>query len=334
MTKINGKEEYNFSSNEIEQNIHKLSQLGITEFSIHDEEIAKNKQKLIKLMKLFASKAPDVYVSFFVDANVIDKELIQAASQVFCSLDIPLKASQKGDKVLFDKKFYAKKAALLNNSALVFGFVLDYAILPNDTLKLFLERLDFAIEQYPNHIDFPQTQDSSQSATAKVTGLFSAKDIRYARDVSFACRTFYSSGRAVTWMNSLLQPLRIHPSKFFSDFAEWQRCNNCDFKSGFVPEVQNHQEIEKMQLLFLEQKFEEKNHFELIPLINDIVKLNGAMSRLIAENVESKINTMYHPDDIFGPESLDILSFHENVCQQPCQVQLKIENNDIKINVL
>ena len=42
MTKINGKEEYNFSSNEIEQNIHKLSQLGITEFSIHDEEIAKN----------------------------------------------------------------------------------------------------------------------------------------------------------------------------------------------------------------------------------------------------------------------------------------------------
>ena len=145
-------------------------------------------------MKLFASKAPEVYVSFFVDANVIDKELIQAASQVFCSLDIPLKASQKGDKVLFDKKFYAKKAALLNNSALVFGFVLDYAILPNDTLKLFLERLDFAIEQYPNHIDFPQTQDSSQSATAKVTGLFSAKDIRYASDVAFACRTFYSSG--------------------------------------------------------------------------------------------------------------------------------------------
>ena len=51
MTKINGKEEYNFSSNEIEQNIHKLSQLGITEFSIHDEEIAKNKQKLIKPRK-------------------------------------------------------------------------------------------------------------------------------------------------------------------------------------------------------------------------------------------------------------------------------------------
>ena len=46
MTKINGKEEYNFSSNEIEQNIHKLSQLGITEFSIHDEEIAKNKYDL------------------------------------------------------------------------------------------------------------------------------------------------------------------------------------------------------------------------------------------------------------------------------------------------
>ena len=45
MTKINGKEEYNFSPDEIEQNIHKLSQLGITEFSIHDEEIAKNKQK-------------------------------------------------------------------------------------------------------------------------------------------------------------------------------------------------------------------------------------------------------------------------------------------------
>lgn len=314
--------EYNFTSDEIETQISHLSEKGITEFSIHDENISGNKKRILKIFELISQYAPEVFVSILIDVNIIDKQIVSSASQIFCSIDIPLKCFEKGGKLLFDKKLYANKARLLNDYGLVFGFHITYGQIPGDSLKAFMDRLDFAVQQYPNHIDFPQTENEEMEQTAKVTGLYSAKDIRYSRDVAFACRTFYSSGRAVPWMLSVLKPLKIYPSKFFADFAEWQRCNNCDFKSGFVPEAEKHLSIEKMQLLFLDLKMEEKHCVIYKSLIHDLVTINGAMSRLAGEGEESTLNTSYNPDDLFGPESLDLISFHENVCMEECKVKI------------
>ena len=299
-----------------------LKSKGITEFSIHDPAVAKDKRRILKIINLVAQQAPEVFVSILADAQSIDREVAAAATQIFCSFDIPLECTGKGGKLLFDKKYYAGKARLLNDFGLVFGFMLTYAVCPEDTLKAFLDRFDFAVQQYPNHIDFPQTMNEEQQKTAAVTGCFSAKDIRYARDVSFACRTFYTSGRAVPWFLSVLKPLRIYPSRFFADFAEWQRCNNCDYKSGFVPEAAEHKEIEKMQLLFLDEKYEEKNQHALIPLVHDIVAINGAMSRLAGEGEEAVLVTSYNPDDLLSEEAVDLVSFHENVCMEECKVRI------------
>ena len=314
--------EYKFTSSELESQIATLQEKGITEFSIHDESLAKDKKRLLKIINLLARFAPDIFVSILTDASVIDREIAAAATQIFCSFDIPLEVQSKGDKILFDKKFYSAKARLLNDFGLVFGFQLTYAQMPGDSLKLFLDRLDFALQQYPNHIDFAQTMNSEEEKTAKVTGYFSAQDIRYARDLAFSCRSFYTSGRAVPWFLSVLKPLRIYPSRFFADFAEWQHCNNCDYKSGFVPEGVPHKEIEKMQLLFLEQKYEEKGQHSLIMLVKDIVTLNGAMSRLAGEGEESTIVTSYHPDDLLSEEAVDLVSFCENVCMEECKVHI------------
>ena len=204
---------------------------------------------------------------------------------------------------------------------MIFGFHLTYGLVNGDTQKAFFDRLDFAVQQYPNHIDFPQLEKNCE-AEAKVTGILSAKDIRYIRDVCFACKTFYTSGRAVPWFLSVLKPLKIYSSRFFADFAEWQRCNNGDYKSGFVPEAENHKSIEKMQQLFLTMKYEEKNCRELEVVVKDIITINGAMSRVSGENEESVIETSYHPEDLFSLEACDILSFAENVCMEPCKVRI------------
>ena len=314
--------EYKFTSSELEAQIQTLTQKGITEFSIHDSDVAKDKRRVLKLINLIAQHAPDVFVSILVDAAVIDREVAAAATQIFCSFDIPLEVQSKGGKLLFDKKFYSAKARLLNDFGLVFGFLLTYAQEPGDSIKLYLDRLDFAVQQYPNHVDFAQTMNAEEEKTARVTGFFSAQDIRYARDVSFACRTFYTSGRAVPWFLSVLKPLRIYPSRFFADFAEWQRCNNCDYKSGFVPEAVNHKEIEKMQILFLEQKYEEKGQHALIPLIRDIVALNGAMSRVAGEGEECTLVTSYNPDDLFSEETMNLTAFCENVCMEESHIRV------------
>lgn len=314
--------EYKFKTSELEAQIETLSQKGITEFSIHDESLAKDKRRVLKIINLIAQYAPNLFVSILADASVIDREVAAAATQIFCSFDIPLEVQSKGGKILFDKKFYSAKARLLNDFGLVFGFQLTYAQVAGDSLKLFLDRLDFAVQQYPNHIDFAQTMNSEEEKTAKVTGFFSAQDIRYARDLAFSCRTFYTSGRAVPWFLSVLKPLRIYASRFFADFAEWQRCNNCDYRSGFVPEAVPHKEIEKMQMLFLEQKYEEKGQHSLIMLVKDIVAVNGAMSRVAGEGEESTIVTSYNPDDLLSEEAFDLAAFCENVCMEECKVRI------------
>lgn len=313
--------EYNFTSAELESQIATFTQKGITEFSIHDSALAKDKKRLLKIINLVAREAPEVYVSILADASVIDREIAAAATQIFCSFDIPLQTQSKGDKLLFDKKFYSAKARLLNDFGLVFGFLLSYAVNPGDSLKLFMDRLDFASNQYPNHLDFPQLFNT-EIDSPRVSGLFSAQDIRYCRDTAFACQTFYTAGRAVPWFLSVLKPLRIYPSRFFADFAEWQRVNNCSYKSGFNPQAEKHKAIEKMQLLFLDQKYEEKNCNSLITLMHDIVAINGAMSRLAGEGEEANLVTSYHPDDLLSEEALDLAAFDENVCMEECKVKV------------
>lgn len=312
---------YKFSIADFESQIDNLIKNKVTEISIYDEKVAKDKKLLLKVLSLIYSKMPDVFVSVLADASVIDREVLAVAANVFCAFDIPLVCSQKGGKLLFDKKFYASKARILNENGFVFGFNLSYADTPGDSLKAFMERLDFAVNQYPNHIEFPQTENSEKFGTV-VSGTFSAQDIRRARDISFACRLFYSAGRAVPWFLAVLKPLRIYPSRFFADFAEWQRCNNCDFKSGFIPENESHSSIEKMQLLFLEEKYEEKKCSELLTAVKDVVKINGAMSRLAGENEESVVKTSYSPDDLFSEEACDIEHFCENVCMENCSVKI------------
>lgn len=323
--------EYKFSADELESQIKTLSQKGITELYVCDDLISSDKKRVLKLISSIFEFAPDVFVSFLVKVNVIDKETAAAAANVFCSFTIPFECSQKNGRILFDKKVYASKARVLNDFGLVFGFELLYAFDLGDNLKAFLERLDFAVAQYPNHLDFPQTQKSfpvhcnnenGVELEPKTTGIFSAKEIRYARDVSFACKTFYTCGRAVPWFLTVLKPLRIYPSAFFADFAEWQRCNNCDYKSGFEPENETHKSLEKMQLLFLEEKYEEKGCHEFFTAVKDFVVLNGAMSRFVAEGEESIVETSYNPDDIFSPEACDLQSFCENVCMENCRVRI------------
>ena len=77
-----------------------------------------------------------------------------------------------------------------------------------------------------------------------------------------------------------------------------------------------------MQILFLTEKYEEKKQHSLIPLVEDVVKINGAMSRLAGESEESTVKTSYHPDDLFSQEIYDFEAFNENVVMEECNVKI------------
>lgn len=269
------------------------------------------------------------FVSFCMRAEDIDSNVLNALLPLMCSLDVILSPVEKNNVLLFDKKLYSKKAALLNDSGLVWGIKMDFGLKKNDTFKAFRERLDFACELYPNHIIFPQIEDSSSLPPS--SALYSSKDLDFSRGMAFACRTFYTAGRAVPWFNSILKALKINASSFFADFDEWQQCNNCSFITGFVPENESHASIEKMQLNFLEEKFSEKNKRHLFTPVSDIVRLNGAFSRVIQEGEESVLNLSYDPDYLLSPYALDINRFFDNVTMEECRVKVFLKDGDVSI---
>lgn len=316
--------EISVSTSQLLSKLPELYAKGVTEFSVHDRSVANDKKMLRSLIECVAEKCPDLFISFPIDVSVLDQQMISMLQNIYCSLEISVAGKEKreGDKtiLLFDKKLYANKANLLNNAGLVFGFDMGWGIQGGDTFKQFRERLDFAVSLYPNHIDFPQFAD--KEFIPKSTGVYSSKDLDFSCGMAFACRTFYSCGRAVPWFNYVLKPLKITPSSFFADFDEWQQCNNCSFITDFVPETVSHKEIEKMQLAFLKDKYEEQHKGSLFAAVADLVMLNGAFSRVVEENEECIIETSYNPDDLLSPYSSDIAKFCENACLEPCRVKV------------
>ena len=144
----------------------------------------------------------------------------------------------------------------------------------------------------------------------------------FARGMAFACRTFYSAGRAVPWFNTVIQSLKISPSQFFADFDEWQQCNNCSMDTGFVPEEMPHSELEKLQLKFLKEKFEEKHKSHLFEAASDLIRLHGAFSRLTENGEECIVETAYNPEDILSPYAMNLSQFAENVTMEACSVRI------------
>ncbi|MBQ9282367.1 MAG: hypothetical protein IJ207_09240 [Treponema sp.] len=320
-----------FNSSNLESSLSTFASQGITEFTLQDEAILSHKGKLLHFLEAFREKAGDVFLTLPVNASLLDMDVCKACSELYCTLEIPLEGLCKGGSYLFDKKFFSRRAQMLNTMGLVFGFDMNFAAAPGDSVKAFRDRLDFALSLYPNHIDFPQLeadgvslQDGKLSSIKmpKPSATFSTQDIKNCRDTAFALSTFYTYGRAVTWFLAVLAPLKMSASKFFQDFAEWQKINNCSLESPWKAEKASHAEIEKMQLSFLKFKYEEKNKSELFEVVSNVVRLNGALSRAFGEGEESEVELSYNPDELLSGAAMDIQAFFDNSF---------IENSTVKV---
>jgi len=319
-----------FNSSQLEASLKDFKKAQIKEFTLQDQAILSSKGKLLRFLGLFEQYAPQTLLTLPVDASVLDMDVCKACSKLFCTLEIPLSGVSRNGAFLFDKKFYSKRANMLNTLGLIFGFDIDFAVTAGDSVRLFMERLDFALSLYPNHIDFPALESDGIKIQPKVSATYSAGDIQRSKEIAFACSTFYSAGRAVTWFLAVLAPLKLSPSKFFADFAEWQRTNNCSIKSGWNYNEASHQEIERMQLEFLKFKYEEKNKAQLFELVSNIVRLNGAMARCYGEGEESVVELNYNPDELLSYSAMNVQSFFENAFMENSHVKVFMGSDGVE----
>ncbi len=297
------------------------------------------KQKLLEYLKrVSAENSEDTLYEFEVPSALIDKETVSAFSALYCSLDVAVTDELCSGDDTGKNKAFVRKCTLLNDTGLVFGFVFDAARaqellqgVHGDpglksaggsknlsqkaplSIKKIRALVDFMLEQYPNHVQL-------EYEGLRPSAVLSTQDIKTVRAFFYAVETFYTYGRAVPWFLTVLEPLKIRPSVFLSDFAEWLRCNNCG--SGFSAENAPLTEIEKMLLNFVKLKYEEKKLPYVYPAAEDMIRLHGAFSRAAAEQLETVLDLSYTPDDLFSPYAQDLRLFASEVCMESCTVKV------------
>ena len=297
------------------------------------------KQKLLEYIKrVSAENSEDILYEFEVPSALIDKETVSAFAALYCSLDVAVTDELCSGDDAGKNKAFARKCALLNDTGLVFGFVFDAGVAQQIlqgarsepgtksaggsknlsqkaplSIKKIRALVDFMLEQYPNHIQL-------ECDGLRPSAVLSTQDIKTVCAFFYAVETFYTYGRAVPWFLTVLEPLKIRPSVFLSDFAEWQRCNNCGV--GFSAENAPHTEIEKMLLNFVKLKYEEKKLPYVYPAAEDMIRLHGAFSRAAAEQTETVLDLSYTPDDLFSPYAQDLRLFASEVCMESCSIKV------------
>ncbi len=307
---------------------------GIERVFVLDPTYNANRDRALKLLRLLAAKGQSLHYNFEVRAELLDKEMVKAFSEIPCSLQIGLQSTNPAALALvnrsFDQKSFTRKIALLNEAGLVFGLDLMYG-LPGDSISTFRNSLDYALSLFPNNLELfrlavlPGTElaDKASSLSLKhqdappyhvlSTPTFAARDIERAGELARACDIFYTRGRAVSWFMSVLHPIGLKGSQFLADFAAFTSVSG---------ENLTHRQAEELQLAFIEAKYAEKGKNYLVPAIADIIKLNGAWTRALAEGEETVLDLIYHPEDLMSPEVMDVVSFTDNAYMEDCTVRV------------
>lgn len=187
---------------------------------------------------------------------------------------------------------------------------------------------------------------------------FSKADMGSASKIAAACNIFYNQGRAVPWFASLMKALQIKPSKFFKDFIAWYESRKCNFapKNGKKLSIEelslacvSHKEVEKLQLDFLRDyldggfssgnssvkssgKTGKKQY--LLPTVENLIRFNGAISRVTADGTKEKLSLAFHPDDLASPYAADMVFFAKNCGRFGCEVAIEMGKQGLEWKVL
>ncbi|MBN1616577.1 MAG: radical SAM protein [Spirochaetales bacterium] len=328
-----------FPLSRLSAELHEFVRMGIERVFVLDPTYNCSRERALQILALIEKIAPTIHFNFEVRCELLDREIVRAFSRIPCSLQIGLQSSNPRALAAVsrptDIKAFTKKIGLLNEAGIVFGLDLICG-LPEDSLSTFRSSIDFALSLYPNNLELfrlavlPGTTLHDQAASFSlrhqdtppyhVLSLpsFPAADIDRAMELARAVEFFYTHGRAVSWFLAVIYPLKIKSSRFFSDFAAFlQR----QYPAMPLDQVA-HQDIEAIQLAFLELVYQEKGLSWAWPVVKDLVSLNGAWTRALADGESSILDLSYDSEDIMGPDALDILSFAENAYMEASTVHI------------
>lgn len=350
----------------IEKELKLFAEKDVPQVFVLDPTYNANKERALSLLKMMAKITPNTFYYFEARAEFIDRQIAKAFTKLPCAVQFGLQSSD--EEVLkkvnrsFNKSQFVKNINILNQEGVIFGFDLIYG-LPGDNLAGFCNSIDFALNLMPNNLELfclsvlPGTdlfddakgyglvfQEEAPYHVIETPG-FSKADMEKASKIAAACNVFYNQGRAVPWFTSLMKALQIKPSKFFKDFIAWYESKKCNFapKNGNKLSIEelslacvSHKEVEKLQLDFLRDYLEGgfssgktgKKQY-LLPTVENLIRFNGAISRVTADGTKEKLSLAFHPDDLASPYAADMVFFAKNCGRFGCEVAMGMGSQGI-----
>ncbi len=307
---------------------------GVFQVFVLDPTFNADRARARAVLDLLSAQGHNIHWKFELRAEFIDRELARRFASLDCSLQIGLQtadpevAARVGRRL--DPEDFARRIGYLDEMGAIYGLDLMYG-LPGDSYEGFARSLDFAIGLAPNHLDIfplavlPGTElreravefgleyDPRPPYLLRSSPGFPPVKLDRASRLALACDVFYSRGRAVSWFLRALKPLKMRPSTFLAGFADFLTTR----KSG-LPCA--HAAIESLQLSFLEREYAGRGLERILPALKDVVRLNGAYARALAEGERSELELSYDPDEVFGPAALDLAAFVRGARRRPSRV--------------
>lgn len=332
-----------FPMEKIKAELELFAKKKVPQVFVLDPTYNVNKKRAIELLRLIASKTPDTFYYFEARAEFIDRELAREFTRIPCALQIGLQSENEETLKLvnrpFDKKKFIRGLTVLNEEGVTFGLDLIYG-LPGESFESFREGIDFAVSMLPNNLEIfclsvlPGTEladiadslglDYEKEPPYHVikTNLFSMDDMERARRLAGSCSYFYNAGRAVSWFNAVCRVLKMKASKIFEIFYQkntmlCENVCNCECK---------HADIEKVQLHFLKEIFNERGMMKYIHVVEDIVKFYGSISRTTDTGKGEVVVLNYNAEYVASDYASDIRWFYENIKPQKCKIQTFINH--------
>lgn len=332
----------------LEAELELFIQSGASQVFILDPTFNADRRRALELLALFRRRAPGLYWKFEIRAELIDRRLARSFAALDCSLQIGLQSARpevlaRVGRPGFDRKRFARQLRILDEEGVSFGLDLIYG-LPGDDLEGFKSSLDYALSLAPNHLDIfplavlPGTElaeragefglDAEASAPHLLRSSpgFGSGDLAAAADLAHACEIFYCSGRAVAWFLGVLRPLGVRASVFLGRFAAWLKDRRRSRGDPGAVEAAvgglSSREVEALQLDFLEAEYRRAGLERLLPPLRDLVRLNGAWGRALAEGESTELRLSYGTEELMGPLALDLQGFVRKV--RPRTVRLLV----------
>ncbi len=289
-----------YSEERIKQELIFFEEHKVEQIFVLDPTFNIDKNRALKIIALMKKHAPLIHFTFEIRAELLDKELAKGFSKLNCSLQIGLQSSRinvlKNVNRSLNPKQFSEKIGLLNKYGAVFGLDLIYG-LPGDNLSGFLESLNYALYQIPNHLDifrlsvFPGTALFEQAEGFNLTyekkapysvissPEYSESDLKKSEKIAQAVDIFYNKGRAAGWLLSVSDILDISPSIFFIEF------------STFLTDHHTVDNPYKLQYQFLGNIFEQQDKTNYLPAALDLCKFHYLYSEALYAESDLKVNT-------------------------------------------